>query len=291
MSLPTLGNSRTLVLLAVCHTSTKRLKLHHAPHRSASQQATTDASASKAKDWNASQYLKFGNERTRAVHELLARVPLASPARVVDLGCGPGNSTAVLHARYPDTHLTGLDSSADMIRQARETLPGVEFSLADLRSYSAPAGAEKVDLYFSNAVFQWLPAAERLPIVAKILETQASGGVFAFQVPDNFLERSHVSMREVAAQEPFAALQDTEGNPLLHPFPSALEIYNALKPLCESVDIWHTHYHHVLPDHPAIVEWVKGTGLQPYINPLSQELKGEFLKKYLEKLEKAYPRL
>ncbi|KAE8349057.1 S-adenosyl-L-methionine-dependent methyltransferase [Aspergillus coremiiformis] len=237
------------------------------------------------KDWSATQYLKFEDERTMPARDLLARVPLQAPKRVVDLGCGPGNSTAVLATCYPDTHLVGMDSSPDMIQKAKAALPDLEFSVEDLRSYSPPSS---VDLFFSNAVLQWLTKEERISIVKGLMETQPSGGVFAFQVPDNLMEPSHVLMREVAASGPWAAIlrnvdRDT--------FQSAQEIYDQLKPLSSEVNIFRTEYYHSLEDHRAIVEWVKGTGLRPYVDPLLPQDKKAFLEEYLKRLESAYPKL
>jgi trans-aconitate 2-methyltransferase len=71
--------------------------------------------------WNDTQYLEFGDERTRAAGELLSRVPLSTVERVVDLGCGPGNSTALLRARWPEANLVGVDNSADMLLGRRGT--------------------------------------------------------------------------------------------------------------------------------------------------------------------------
>ena len=154
-----------------------------------------------SKDWNALQYLKFGDQRTRAAHDLLARVPLSSPKRIVDLGCGPGNSTKLLVDRFPASHTVGVDSSPDMIEKAKAAMPQTSFRLDDLNSY---VPEEPVDLFFSNAVLQWLPQGARLKTVTRLLETQPSGGVFAFQVPDNFDEPSHAAMREIAAKAPWA---------------------------------------------------------------------------------------
>lgn len=239
----------------------------------------------KGSDWSANQYLKFGDERTRAVRDLLSQVPLESPQRIVDLGCGPGNSTAVLAARYPQAHLTGMDSSPDMLEKARATLPDIEFMLEDLMTYTPK---EPADLLFSNAVFQWLSFADRVRVIKQLHQSQPTGGIFAFQVPDNVLEPSHVAMQETANEGPWAATLK-ELHPPRESFQSAQELYDQLKPLCSNINIWHTHYHHVLKNHAAIVEWVKGTGLRPFIDPLSPDEKTGFLKAYLERLKQVYP--
>jgi len=237
------------------------------------------------KDWSAAQYLKFNAERTRPSRDLLSQVPLSSPGRIVDLGCGPGNSTEVLVAHYPHSHISGMDSSPDMIAKAKGTLPEIEFTLDDLSTYRSK---EPVDLFFSNAVFQWIPAADRIRIVTDLLQTQPSGGVFAFQVPDNFTEPSHEAMRAVAADGPWASLLDRL-KPAREPFQSPQQLYDEIGPFCSSVNIWHTYYQHVLDSHEAIVEWVKGTGLRPFIDPLSKEERDSFLARYLERLKQIYP--
>jgi trans-aconitate 2-methyltransferase len=251
------------------------------------RQFQTSAKLMSAKDWNASQYLKFEAERTRPSRDLLSAVPLQSPKTIIDIGCGPGNSTAVLLAQFPHAHVSGMDSSPNMIDKARATLPGVEFTLADLNTYTPD---QPVDLLFSNAVFQWLSKADRIGVIQRLIQSQSSGGVFAFQVPDNFTEPSHVLMRAVAAQGPWATLL-SELKPAREQFQTPEELYNHIKPLCSSLNLWQTHYQHVLDDHRAIVEWVSGTGLRPFIDPLPQDQRDGFIEEYLQRLKEAYPTL
>ncbi|BDD58729.1 hypothetical protein MAP00_003986 [Monascus purpureus] len=238
------------------------------------------------KDWSAEQYLKFNAERTRPSQDLLSQVS-STPNRIVDLGCGPGNSTAVLAARYPNAHITAIDSSPDMIKKAQFTVPHIKFAVEDLRTYR-PSPDEPVDLFFSNAALHWLSSQERITVIKDLIETQPSGGVFAFQVPDNFDEPSHLAMRQTAEDGPWATTLSSL-NPAREVFQSPHELYNQLKPLCSAVNVWHTSYYHVLDNHDDIVEWVKGTGLRPFIDPLSAEERDGFLKAYLERLKRAYP--
>jgi trans-aconitate 2-methyltransferase len=238
-----------------------------------------------AKDWSADQYLKFAQERTRPARDLLSQVPVKSPQKIIDLGCGPGNSTAVLAERYPEAHVTGMDSSADMIEKARATLPHIEFGLSNLETYTP---SEPVDLLFSNAVFQWIKYEDRIPIMKRLIQSQKPGAVFAFQVPDNYLEPSHVTMRSVAEKGPWAETLDRL-QPALAAFQTPQQLYDEIKPLCSSVNLWHTYYQHALDGHEAVVEWVKGTGLRPFIDPLSPEEREGYLGAYLEGLQKVYP--
>lgn len=238
-----------------------------------------------SEDWNATQYLLFEDERTRPCHDLVSRIPLQSPQHIVDLGCGPGNSTALLAARFPQSRLAGVDSSPGMIEKARSRLPDTEFALADLSSYTP---AEPVALFISNAVLHWLPAADRVDVMVRLIRSQRPGGIFAFQVPDNLSEPSHQAMRETALDGPWAAILKSLGVGR-DSFQSPRELYDHLKPLCSRVDFWHTTYYHVLEDHAAIVEWLKSSGLRPFLDPLSSEDREGFLDAYLRRLRDAYP--
>lgn len=256
-------------------------------------QAQSRASDPRSPDWSANQYLKFGDERTRAVRELVAQIPLAEPARIVDVGCGPGNSTAVLAARFPGAHISAMDSSPDMLARARRALPGVEFAQGHLETYEPEPGA---DLVFGNAVFHWLRLEDRIPTILRLLRTQRPGGVLAFQVPDNYEEPTHRAMRETALLdgpwfEHFQALP-ADRRPDFDPIETPADYYNALIPLCDKVDIWHTFYQHPLDSPSSIVEWVKGSGLQPFLNALpDQEVRDAYLRAYEKRIAELHPKL
>ncbi len=233
-------------------------------------------------DWSAKQYLKFEDERTRPPRDLLAQVPLQRPRRIVDLGCGPGNSTELLVERYPHSEVVGLDSSPDMLRKARERLPNCGFIEADIATWTPEPGT---DLIFGNAVMQWLP--DHPAIMRRHLEGMAEGGVLAIQMPDNTREPALRFQREVGESGPWQDHPEVKAAPR-DDLPSVEDYYDLLKPACRHLDIWHIVYNHVMKSPEAITEWFKGSSLQPFLSPLDAAMRGQFLAAYTKKIVGAY---
>lgn len=233
--------------------------------------------------WSAAQYSKFEAERTRPVRDLVAQLPAPRVARAIDLGCGPGNSTEVLLARYPDAEITGLDSSEDMLQAARKRLPRLEFIQGDIAHLPDAA----YDLVFANASLQWVPDHKRL--LPGLMAALAPGGSLAVQIPDNLEEPAHLLMAEVGATGPWAAkLGAAETARVARHQPDWY--YRLLKPLAARVDIWRTVYHHPLEGGArAVVEWFRSTGLRPYLQPLDAAEQAAFLTEYEAAIARAYP--
>jgi trans-aconitate 2-methyltransferase len=236
-------------------------------------------------DWSPKQYLAFANERSRPARDLLAQVPPGGRQVVYDLGCGPGNSTALLSEAYPQAVITGVDNSQAMLAAARLALPHIAFELADLNTWLPP---HVPDLLFSNATFQWLP--DHIPLLQRFSSALGPGGVLALQMPDNIDEPSHRLMRETAANGPWAdKLADAAAARALLPGP--LAYYAALKPMCSRLDIWHTIYNHPLKGAEDIVQFVSSTGLRPFLAPLNEGEREHFLERYTRNIADAYPAL
>jgi trans-aconitate 2-methyltransferase len=236
-------------------------------------------------DWSAKQYLQFETERTRPAFDLLARVAGQKMERIVDLGCGPGNSTELLLNRFPHAELLGLDSSDDMLTKARARLPRVTFEKADVAHWR---GAGSFDLIFANAVLQWVP--DHIGLMVRLVAELAPAGSLAVQMPDNFDQPSHVLMRKVAARAPFSG-KLADASAARETIGAFADYYAALAPHCAAVDIWRTTYVHALAGPDAIVEWVKGTGLRPFLDPLAADEKQAFLAQYRDEIAIAYPKL
>ncbi len=234
--------------------------------------------------WDTTQYLKFAEERTQPSIDLAARIQIANPKRVVDLGCGPGNSTAVVARRWPTAELLGIDNSTEMIAAAKKDFPQHVWQLGDIGSWSP---LHRFDVVFSNAALQWLPNHRHA--IPRLFSHVAAGGAFAFQVPANFDAAPHRLIRELGTSTAWCDAFSASVREWHAEEPSFY--YDVLAPLSSRVDLWVTEYVHVLPGPEAIVDWYRGTGLRPWLDLLStEELRSRFLADYLAGIASAYPR-
>lgn len=228
--------------------------------------------------WDVDQYLRYGDARTRPARDLLAQVRRPRPELVVDVGCGPGNSTQLLRDRWSEARLIGVDSSPDMIARARARVDGAVFVLSDLRAWQPP---EPVDVVFSNATLHWLDDHDE--VFGDLIGWLAPGGTLAVQMPANFDQPSSVIMHRLAAE------LGLEGLLRLEPVASPRAYYRLLARPGREVEIWTTEYLHVLTGEDPVVEWVRGTGLRPVLDHLSDEEGAVFLSRYSTAIRQAYP--
>jgi len=232
--------------------------------------------------WDPERYLTYADERGRPFVELLARVDASAPTTVVDLGCGPGNLTALLRARWPDAEIRGLDSSPEMIAEAHASDPSIAFAVADLRDWARDS--RQVDVLVSNATLQWVPG--HLDLLPALVGTVTPGGWFAFQVPGNFDEPSHTIRSELAAETPYADHTRGVAVPSSHDPAVYLDTLAALG--CR-VDAWETTYLHVLTGPDPVFTWVSGTGARPTLQALPGDLRPAFEEELKRRLRTAYP--
>lgn len=229
--------------------------------------------------WNPAQYERFSNERTQPFLDLLAIVQPAPGSRVVDLGCGTGELTRVVHERVGAAETVGIDSSETMLAKSAEfAASGLRFERADIATYRPLA---PFDVVFSNAALQWVP--DHASLIPALAELVAEGGQLAFQVPANDDHTSHVTAREVAAEEPYrSALGNYERTwPVMKPEWYA-ETLDALGFVDLNVRL--QIYGHHLESTAAVVEWVKGTYLTDYARRMPPDLYERYLDRYREAL-------
>lgn len=231
--------------------------------------------------WNPDTYLTFDDHRTRPAAELLSRVPHPSPQSVVDLGCGPGNSTALLAARWPTATVEGVDSSQEMLVKARASNVSATFSQADIATWKASSG---VDVIFSNAAFHWLD--DHRGLLTRLVMSLNAGGCLAFQMPRNFEAPSHTLLNEAVLE---SGNQTLIG--LLRPNPVAdVDVYHRiLSAHCAHLDIWETTYLHVLTGEDAAFQWVSGTTLVPFASAVDGAQREALTTAYRAKLAATYP--
>jgi trans-aconitate 2-methyltransferase len=234
-------------------------------------------------DWDPAKYLEFAGPRLQPAVDLLARVPLASPAVVYDLGCGAGNVTRLLRARWPEAELTGVDGSAAMLAAAAREAPGIRWVQADLAAWRATRPPEVI---FSNAALHWLGDHARL--FPRLLAELAPGGVLAVQMPRNHGAPSHTEMVAAAEAGPWRERL----SPILRRAPVAAPAayYDVLAPVAGHVEIWETEYLHVLEGDNPVVEWTRGSALRPLLDALEEPDRSAFLADYARRIAAAYPR-
>lgn len=232
--------------------------------------------------WDPQRYLSRGAERARPFRDLIVRVGADAPGTVVDLGCGPGNLTAMLAERWPGATIIGVDSSAEMVHAARQ-IGGIDVVHADLREWEPPS---PVGVLVSNAVLQWVP--DHLDLLPRLAGWLEPGGWLAFQVPGNFGEPAHVLLRELADSPAWLDRlgADRVARAAIH---EPVEYLDVLAGLGLRADVWETTYLHVLEGDDAVLDWMSGTALRPVLAALDPDEAAAFTAEYGARLRTAYP--
>lgn len=234
--------------------------------------------------WDPQQYLRHGGLRLRPGLDLLARIPVEDPARVVDLGCGPGNLTLLLAERWPGAEVAGIDADEAMLAdaEARDTQRRVSWLPGDLATWTA---AHRVDVVFANAALHWVDDHPR--VLTHLLGQLTPGGVVAFQVPDNFDEPSHTVVADVVDGGPWR--ERLRPHLLDHPVLPPHRYHRLLAPVTDHLDVWSTTYWQALTGPDPVLDWVRGSLLRPLLAELSGADEQAFLDQVASGLRAAYP--
>ncbi|WP_120005981.1 methyltransferase domain-containing protein [Nesterenkonia muleiensis] len=247
----------------------------------------TPASGESAETaWNPSRYLAFASERTRPFIDLLSRVNHPNARSIIDYGCGPGNGMPVLRHHWPAAHITGVDSSAQMLDAAREYTRDdakITYQRADIRTF---APAEQVDLVVSNAALQWLP--DHRDLLPEIQRHIAPGGVLAVQIPGNFAAPSHRLLYELAGRSPYA--EHIVPGSLLNPTAGVIDYMLDVAGDGWEVEAWETTYQHILQGEDPVFDWISGAAARPVLSALPPQELEQFTAEYKAALREAYPR-
>jgi trans-aconitate 2-methyltransferase len=233
--------------------------------------------------WDPGQYLRFYRDRQRPALDLLERILLETAEDIVDLGCGPGHITRILHSRWPLAQVIGVDRSAEMLEQAAAGAPGIQWRQADLAEWQPD---HSVDLIYANASLHWLDDHQAL--FPRLMTCLKPGGCLAVQMPRNHDRPAHQAAVEVAELEPWRRRL----GPLLRRQPVAEpEAYAQwLSPAASHLDIWQTDYLHLLEGTDPVAAWTQGSLLVPLLEALREPERDRFLEAYRNRLRRAYPK-
>jgi trans-aconitate 2-methyltransferase len=216
------------------------------------------------KDWNPDLYLKFNRERTQPSIDLVARIKIDAPSRIIDIGCGPGNSTQILVQRWPDSIIIGIDKSPAMIEKAKKDYPNQNWKTMDAEKDELPG---TYDIIFSNATIQWIP--NHTELLKKLFHHLNEKGLIAIQIPQFWDMPLGIAIEKIA--------KDSRWNSTTRDVTELFTIHNysyyfdQLSKIFNEIDIWETYYMHIMDSHLSILEMIRSTGLKPYLDRLETE--------------------
>ena len=232
-------------------------------------------------NWNPAQYEKFLKDRTQPAFDLAGRLEDFAPNSILDLGCGPGNSTKVLKDKFPAARIIGADNSDEMLEKARRSYPDIEFINLDANGDLHEAN-ETFDIVFSNACIQWLPNHSKL--IPKLMALLNQNGVLAIQIPMQREHPVHIIMNELAN----TAKWSDKITPRQYNNLTTEEYFDVLSQISNDFVIWETTYCHRMPSFESIIEWYKGAGLRPYLEQLDESDADDFVNDVYIELKQRY---
>lgn len=234
-------------------------------------------------DWNPDLYLEFDKERIQPSIDLVARIDFIKPCKIIDIGCGPGNSTQILYKKWPDSTILGADKSPAMIKKATNDYPNRKWILFDAGNDNLE---DKYDIIFSNATIQWIPNHNRL--IKNLSKLLNDHGILAVQLP-LFFDMSLGKLIAEIAEQPKWKAATVDVNELFT-INNASYYYSQLVKYFSKIDIWSTDYYHVMDSQIAILDMIRSTGLKPYLERIQLDIeKQEFEFQILDKIERDYP--
>jgi len=234
-------------------------------------------------DWNPTLYLKFNNERTQPSVDLVSRIKFDSPAKIIDVGCGPGNSTQVLVQRWPGSQVTGIDNSPAMIEKAKTDYPDQLWKISDAGKDKFP---DTYDIVFSNATIQWIP--DHAALFNKFFQNLNKNGVLAVQIPLFWDMPLGKSIENISNQSRWKSA--TRGVRELFTIHDSSFYFDLLSVHSDKIEMWETYYMHIMDSHVSILEMIRSTGLKPYLDRLETENdKKDFEAQLLMEIAKDYP--
>lgn len=237
----------------------------------------------KKPDWNPNLYMKYNKERIQPSIDLVTRINFDNPEKIIDIGCGPGNSTQLLVNRWSGSKIIGADNSASMIEKAKKDYPDQEWIMFDAEKDKIN---DKFDIVFSNAALQWMSNQEE--VIKSFFNLLKESGLIAVQIPSFWempIGKSIAKIEENSKWTP-----KIKGVKTLMTIHSLGYYYDCLSELSNSIDIWITNYMHIMKSHISILEMMRSTALKPYLERLKdEEEKKEFEELVLKEIRSDYP--
>lgn len=236
------------------------------------------------KDWNPDLYLKFNKERTQPSIDLVSRILVDSPSKIIDIGCGPGNSTQVLVQRWPHSKIFGIDNSQSMIEKAKNDYPNQNWEILDAGKDEFP---DTYDIIFSNATIQWIP--NHAGLFRKLFLYLNKKGLIATQIPLFWDMPLGKAIEKIAMENRWKSA--TRGVTKIFTIHNYSYYFDQLSIHSDKIVMWETYYMHVMDSHVSILEMIRSTGLKPFLDRLETDNdKEDFEAQVLMEITKDYPK-